>query len=133
MAFADELVPAFDDGIEPGVVQDCGLRIVRLDRVEHNELVNDLMLAEIRRCQFLVADVTLHRTGVYFEAGFALGLGRTVIWCCRNGSKLEEHFDTRQYPHIIWTTPQELRQRLRDRIRGTVQIPVHESRETKES
>jgi hypothetical protein len=133
MAFADEVQPAYDDGIELAVREDCGLRPVRLDREEHNELVNDRMMAEIRGCQFLVADVTLHRTGVYFEAGFAMGLGHTVIWCCREDQMPEAHFDTRQYPHIIWKTPQELREKLRNRIRATVAIPARPSAEGKDT
>jgi nucleoside 2-deoxyribosyltransferase len=64
-----------------------------------------------------VADFTLHRGGVYFEAGYALALGRTVIWCCRQDHADQLHFDTRQYPHILWQTPADLRRQLRDRLR----------------
>ncbi len=33
--------------------------------------------------RFMIADFTGHRGGVYFEAGFAHGLGIPVIWTCR--------------------------------------------------
>src|SRR6478672_5340023 len=61
------------------IAMHCKFTIVRPDRVEHNDNVNDRIISEIRSCQFMVADFTLHRNGVYFEAGLASGLGRPVI------------------------------------------------------
>jgi hypothetical protein len=63
MAFDGSLDPAFAEGIPPAVVTDCGFTIVRVDRVEHNDNINDRIISEIRGCQFLVADFTLHRNG----------------------------------------------------------------------
>ena len=123
MAFHSDLNAAYAEGIEPAV-KECGLRVVRIDKVEHNGIVNDAMLAEIRGCQVLVADVTLQRNGVYFEAGFALGLGRIVIWCCRQEDLPNVHFDTRQYSHVVWNEPADLREKLAARLRATVQIPA---------
>jgi nucleoside 2-deoxyribosyltransferase len=93
---------------------------VRIDRVHHNEKICDKVVAEIRMCQFLVADVTLQRPGVYFEAGFAMGLGRAVIWSCREDDLKNVHFDTRQYNHIVWKDPSNLRTQLTDRIKATI-------------
>jgi hypothetical protein len=82
MAFGDEFNAAYDEGILPALKPDCGFDSIRVDRVEHTDNINDKIIADIRRSQFLVADFTGHRQGVYFEAGFALGLGKTVIWSC---------------------------------------------------
>lgn len=46
----------------------------------------------------------------------------TVIWSYRDLRNV--HFDTRQYSHVVWTNPADLRTRLEARIRGTVPIPV---------
>lgn len=120
MSFDPSLDQAYDAGIKPAVQEDCAMKVVRVDRVEHNGVVTDLILASIRSAQLTVADVTLQRQGVYFEAGFALGLGRTVIWTCRKDELPKVHFDTRQYSHIVWETPAELREKLTNRIRATV-------------
>jgi hypothetical protein len=120
MAFDATLDAAYDQGIRPAVAEDCAFTIVRVDRVEHNDNINDRIISEIRACQFLVADFTLHRNGVYFEAGFAMGLGRPVVWTCRRDQMREAHFDTRPYNHIIWDTPAELREKLTNRIKATV-------------
>jgi nucleoside 2-deoxyribosyltransferase len=70
------------------------------------------IVAKLKQCRFVVADVTGARTGVYFEAGFALGFGRPVIWTCRRDDAKDMHFDTRQYNHILWRTPEELSEEL---------------------
>lgn len=62
------------------------------------------------------------RGAVYFEAGFALGLGLQVIYTCRSDMLDELHFDTRQYPHIGWTDDaiESFRQNLENRIRASI-------------
>lgn len=121
MAFGAELDAAYESGIMPAIKTDCGFESIRLDRVEHTENINDKILADIRRAQFLVADFTHHRNGVYFEAGFGLGLGKTVIWTCRKDNFQEHvHFDTRPYNHIQWETPVDLRVKLANRIRAVI-------------
>ena len=60
------------------------------------------------------------RGGVYYEAGFAHGFGIEVIFTCREDALKHVHFDTRQYNHIVWETPKELRQRLAARISAVI-------------
>jgi hypothetical protein len=69
--------------------------------------------------ELTIEDVTLQRPGVYYEGGFAMGLPRTVIWTCRKDELASVHFDTRQFNHVVWETPSELRERLTARIRRT--------------
>jgi hypothetical protein len=120
MSFHDSLKEAYDSGIYLAVKNDCKMEPIRVDRVHHNEKICDRIIAEIRTCQFLIADVTLQRAGVYFEAGFAMGLGRPVIWSCREDDFDNVHFDTRQYNHIVWKEPGDLRVQLTDRIKATI-------------
>jgi nucleoside 2-deoxyribosyltransferase len=71
----------------------------------------------------LVADFTCEpdkiRGGVYFEAGFAMGLGIPVFWTVRDTTK-DIHFDTRQYAHIVWKDAADLRKQLADRIAAVI-------------
>jgi len=119
MWFSDETRAAYDSGIEPAVV-DAGFKPIRIDQKEHNNEIPDEIIAEIRNAEFMVADFTGQRAGVYYEAGFAMGLGRKVIWCCRKNEIDKLHFDTNHRNHIDWETPEELRQRLYARIRATI-------------
>ena len=119
MWFDKGLTAAWTDGIKPAVER-CGFTPVRIDLEEHNEMIDDQIQAEINESRFLVADLTGHRNGVYFEAGYALGLGIPVIWTCRKIEAEETHFDTRQYNRIQWESPAELCAAIELRIRATI-------------
>ncbi len=54
----------------------AGYSATRIDKVEHVNRIDDEIIARIRQSKFLIADLTGQRNGVYFEAGFMLGLGR---------------------------------------------------------
>jgi hypothetical protein len=68
----------------------------------------------------MVADYTGHRPNVYYEAGFALGLGLPVIWCIAESEAEPPHFDTRQYSYIRYKSPDDLKGQLLNRIRATI-------------
>jgi hypothetical protein len=119
MWFSEETRAAYERGIEPAILE-AGFKAIRIDRKEHNNEIPDEIIAEIRNSEFMVADFTGQRPGVYYEAGFAVGLGRKVIWCCRKDEISKLQFDTSHKNHIDWETPQELQKRLYTRIRATV-------------
>ena len=125
MWFDDSLKEAWEEGIKRGI-EDAGYEAVRIDEQEHNDKIDDEIIAEIRRSRFVVADFTQGekgvRGGVYYEAGFAHGLGIEVFFTCRKDvlDNNDIHFDTRQYNHIGWKTPEELRQRLAARISAVI-------------
>jgi nucleoside 2-deoxyribosyltransferase len=121
MSFAPSLEVAFTNGIEKAI-GDAGYEPLRVDKVHHNEKICDRIVVEIRRSRFVIADVTQHRQGVYFEAGFAMGLGLPVIWSCQKDDLPNAHFDTRQYNHVVWETSGDLRNKLRDRIDATMSL-----------
>ena len=89
--------------------------------IPHNENIIFKIIAEIRSSQFLVADFTGQNRGVYLEAGFAMGLGRPVIWTCRKDDFGKTHFDIKQFNHILWEAPEDLREKLADRIKAIIQ------------
>jgi nucleoside 2-deoxyribosyltransferase len=121
MSFEPELTPFFENVLSPAITA-AGLRDLRVDREHHNDNINERMMADIRRSEALVADFTFHRAGVYFEAGFALGLDRTVVFCCRKDQFSKAHFDTRPYNHLLWTEDSldDFRKDLVARLRNTV-------------
>jgi len=123
MWFNEQTSEAYTDGIEPALGA-TGYKAIRIDKKEHNNKIDDEILAEIRRSRFLIADFTCEpknvRGGVYYEAGFAQGLGIPVIWTCRDTSLADLHFDTRQYSHIVWKTPTDLFEQLKNRIGATI-------------
>ena len=112
-------VAAYEQGIRVAI-EEAGYSPMRIDRKPDLNKIDDEIIAEIRRSRFLVADFTHGeegaRGGVYFEAGFAHGLNIPVIFTCRSDMMDKLHFDTRQYAHIVWETPDQLRSQLLNRI-----------------
>ena len=116
--------PSMDSAYEKGIkkaVEACGYTSLRIDQKHHLNKIDDEIIAEIRRSRFVVADFTHKKGGsvrgsVYYEAGFAHGLDCQVIYSCREDLKNELHFDTRQYPHILWKNEEDLYTQLRDKI-----------------
>jgi nucleoside 2-deoxyribosyltransferase len=121
MWFSDVVKDAWTEAIKPAL-KETGYKPVRIDLVQHNDKIDDRIIAEIRKSGLLIADFTGNRGGVYFEAGLAMGLGIPVIWTCQKYALKEVHFDTRQYNHIVWETPEELKEKLKKRIEETMQI-----------
>lgn len=115
MWFDGSMNEAYDKGIQPAV-RGGGFEPVRVDQQEHIDKIDDRIIAEIRRSRFIVADFTSEpdkpRGGVYYEAGFAQGLNIPVIWTCRKDMINNVHFDTRQFNHIVWETPEDLHKKL---------------------
>ena len=115
---------AYEKGVRPAIEEDSGYSALRIDRQEFIGKIDDEIIAEIRRSRFLVADFTHGsdgaRGGVYYEAGFANGLGLPVIFTCHNDTIGELHFDTRQFNHIVWENPDDLRVQLTNRIGSVI-------------
>lgn len=125
MWFDDETDTAYEKGIKPAIEQ-SGYTPMRIDRKPDANKLDDDIIAEIRRSRFLVSDMTHGEDGargsVYFEAGFAMGLGIPIIYTCRSDLMDEVHFDTRQYAYIVWEKGEEteLQGRLLQRIRARI-------------
>lgn len=123
MSFDPSLDAAYWNGIKPAII-DCGFTPICMKEIQETEGITDRILAEIRLAEFVVADFTLQRHGVYFEAGFAKALGRTVVKSCREDDLENLHFDTKHYGHVVWTTPEDLRAGLAQSIRANVLRPT---------
>ena len=123
MWFDNSLTDAYENGIELGII-DAGFKPLILNRKDHINKIEDEVIAEIRKSKFLVADFTHGNDGargsVYYEAGFAHGLGIPVIFTCRKNSMKTLHFDIAHYSHIVWSSPADLREKLRNRIHAVI-------------
>jgi nucleoside 2-deoxyribosyltransferase len=99
-------------------IEGAGYEPLIVDEVHNpsDKTIPDRIFSSIRQAKFCVADFSQHKHGVYFEAGFALGLGRPVIYTCSQQDFEKAHFDIKQLQHIIYSSPQELEERLRDKI-----------------
>lgn len=120
----------FDAAISQAIA-DAGYIPIRIDHVPHLNRIDDEIIATIRRSKFMVADFTGQNNGVYFEAGFMLGLGRPVIWACARAEHEKVHFDIRQYNAILYTDQNDLRSRLQLKIEANLGKGPHDKSEVR--
>ncbi len=120
----------FDPSMNPirkvikDVFVETGYQISIIDEKEHNNQIVQEILYEIETSDFIVADLTGNRGGVYYEAGYALGLGKELILIVDNNwlekNKENPHFDVAQKNQIRYISIDDLSVRLFNRITSTV-------------
>lgn len=123
MWFNAELKDVWDNAIKKAI-EDSNYKAVRIDEEHFNDDINSKMIILINSCKFVIADFTGNRGGVYFEAGYAHGLKKPVIYTCEKSyfSQNKPHFDIEHYNFILWN-PKELdifKNTLQARITTTV-------------
>ena len=106
------------------VIKDEGLIPLLIDSKEHNNQIVPEIFNEIDKAKFVIADLTHHKTGVYYEAGYAKGKGKEVIFTCRKDDFEKRHFDVAQTNTIVWETTTELGERLTKRIESMTLVEV---------
>lgn len=126
MKFGDPQLDAmFRDHFKPAVKQ-AGFELMRLDDEPRAGLIDDRLRLEIRTSRFMVADLSHTNAGAYWEAGFAEGLSRPVIYTCRkdvfDDPKTKPHFDTNHYLTVVWdpADPAAAAEQLKTVIRVTL-------------
>jgi nucleoside 2-deoxyribosyltransferase len=122
----------FEQTILP-VLSKLKVKPLRVDRVEHNEDIDDKIFELIDRSDLCIADLTYARPSVYYEAGYAFGQGKPVIYIARSDHfkpRLDDpvgnfkiHFDLQMKNIIQWTKPDryfrhKLEKRLKYILRG---------------
>jgi nucleoside 2-deoxyribosyltransferase len=117
MWFDESMENAFSQGIEPAL-KETGYKVIRIDKKEFIGDINEEIQKEIKQSKILIADYTGNRGGVYYEAGFAKALNKPVVSCCKEDILKELHFDVKHLNQIVWTSPEDLKNKLIKRING---------------
>jgi len=117
-----EVTNMVDTVFRPAVAA-TGFRLRRLDDDAPAGLIDHRMRVEIRGCRFLIADLTHGNHGAYWEAGYAEGLGKQVIYTCSKPhfDEHKTHFDTNHCTTVIWdpAAPDQAAKILQATIRAT--------------
>jgi hypothetical protein len=102
----------FDDPALDSVLANCfkpavaaaGFDLATVLEDQPAGLIDDQMRVAIRTSRFVISDLTHGSHGAYWEAGFAEGLGRPVIYTCRKAEweAQRSHFDTNHLSTIVW-------------------------------
>ncbi|MBS0240151.1 MAG: hypothetical protein JSR89_17185 [Proteobacteria bacterium] len=82
-------------------VRETGFELKRVDDEPEPGLIDVKMRVQIRQARFLIVELTHANNGAYWEAGFAEGLGKPVIYCCHEDEKA--HFDVDHSWRVVWS------------------------------
>lgn len=109
------------DSIKEAILE-CNYTCIIIDEIpiESDKTINDAIISNLKKSKFVVADFTGQRPGVYFEAGFALGQGKQVIYLCQEDDFDKCHFDTNHYPHVFYKDHNDLKEKLINRIQAWI-------------
>ncbi len=127
MRFGDaKLDPFVKDVVKPAVKEGIGYDLVDMRDVARAGVIDNIMRVRIRDSAFVIADLTHDNHGAYWEAGYAEGLGKPVIYICekvkfdREGS----HFDTNHCTTIPWSKddPEEFKRQLVATLRRSLDL-----------
>lgn len=80
----------------------CGYNLATVVEAPKAGLIDEHIMVSIRNSRFVVADVTYSNPGVLWEAGFAEGLGKPVIYSCKKTPDERPHFDIRNRQTVFW-------------------------------
>lgn len=110
MQFGDaELNSVVENCFRPAVRR-AGFTLRILTDGQPAGLIDDQLRVALRTSRFVIADLTHGNQGSYWEAGFAEGLGRPVIYTCRKSEwdavdasgRRKVHFDASHLVTVIW-------------------------------
>jgi len=116
MSFKKELIDVFDSCKD--ACQTFDFEAERTDESASSEPILPRILNGIRKSAFVIADVSELSNNVFYEVGYARGLGKEVILIAKKGTELP--FDLKDLPTLFWETQRDLKKGLEERIKGVM-------------
>lgn len=102
--------------------EDMGFKCRRVTEKNACDRILPEVLDRIERSAFVIVDLTDLRPNVFYELGYADGLGKRVIVTAKKGTELP--FDVKDIPTIFWESYEDLAVDLRSRIIEVVKPAV---------
>jgi nucleoside 2-deoxyribosyltransferase len=106
MKFGDAVLdPFIDQHVKPAVRDRISYDLVDLRNVSRAGVIDNILREQIRDAAFVLVDLTHDNSGAYWEAGYAEGLGKPVVYICERGKfdAAKTHFDTNHCTTVMWT------------------------------
>lgn len=128
-AFGHDDVDAIYDRCIVPTLRKLSVTPLRVDRVEHNEDIDSKIFELLDSADFAIADLTYARPSVYYEAGYAAGKSKPVIYIAKRDhfkardddqyGNFRVHFDLQMRNIISWSGPDRA---FADKLLGRVRL-----------
>ena len=127
MQFEDPILdPLIRKTVKPALQDKLNYDLIDMRDVAQAGLIDDLMRARIRDAAFVLSDLTHDNSGAYWEAGYAEGLAKPVIYLCEKAKfeKQKTHFDTNHCTTVLWSAddPDPFTQQLIATLRNSLNL-----------
>lgn len=104
LQFGDAALDQFLKNVIKPAVAMLGFELADMRDAAQAGIIDNVMRARIRDASFVLVDLTHANEGAYWEAGYAEGLGKPVLYLC-NRQIFEQqgtHFDTNHCTTVLW-------------------------------
>lgn len=114
------VISAFHKDMEPvymsieAAARAVGIIAKRVKDVPGDYRITDRIIEMIHKARFVIADLTHERPNVYFELGYARGIGKTVVTIAREETNV--HFDVKDWTYISYQDLRTLQYELQRRF-----------------
>lgn len=107
----------YEEAIKP-TIEKFNYQCVRIDKENFSGKITDNIKKNIANSKLVIVDLTEDKPNCYFEAGFALAIGKTVMFQRLNAPRYEPkiEFNIQDYPHILYETISTLRLQLEEKL-----------------
>lgn len=104
LQFGDPVLDPFLMSVIKPAVATIGYTLEDMRDASRAGVIDNVMRARIRDAAFVLVDLTHANKGAYWEAGYAEGLGKPVLYLCERGifETQGTHFDTNHCTTIKW-------------------------------
>jgi hypothetical protein len=124
LKFGDPVLDPFVNEVVKPAIAALGYDLVDMRDAAEAGIIDNVMRARIRDAAFVLVDLTHANEGAYWEAGYAEGLRKPVLYLC-NREVFEEkgtHFDTNHCTTVLWdpAAPDPFTEKLRATLRRSL-------------
>jgi nucleoside 2-deoxyribosyltransferase len=105
MKFDDQQLEILTQNHLKPAIKNLGFELVDMRDVAQPGIIDNIMRMRIRDANFIIVDLTHDNPGAYWEAGYAEGLGKPVLYICEKNkfSFQKPHFDVNHCTTVMWT------------------------------
>jgi len=128
MQYNEPLLDDIVNNVFRPAVKQTGFDLSILPDKPRAGLIDDRLRVEIQTSRFLVADLTHGNAGAYWEAGYAEGLRKPVIYTCEKkvfeDPESRPHFDTNHHLTILWEWDPDKRKEAGEKLKATIRATL---------